>query len=525
VNTNDKETHIIINDSFRLSPLETRKEGLGSFHGGENISILVNDTANAAFNFSVVTYNGIIYSNTSSVGIHYSFIADADYYEVAFFTNSNVASEINFEVLVQKPKVIFPFSWLTLPAEVMFFFSLAFLMLALLRQVFNQPSMLGTSECLPVISQKSSRILLVLVLLSLAVWVFLLAVNTHLLGTFESWYTDNARNPYSASLFTKVGFAIFNTPLGRLASNDSSPFKFVTWPEMPHLYPLGSVFLFLPFGFLLQNGVNQVVVFKAEIAVFLVFAHVGVYYFLKRFWKLPMNLPLKLIGVYAVYAALIVYSADGMFDAVAFTCSLLALTLFFAGRFDYFLLFAAVSAFLKYQAGIFLFPLILVGLVKVFGKYGFSALRNKAVIFAGALAGVDAFTAFSSMFSVISIRPEFVMNAVNAFRPHSQVSWALQVFVVLLTLAGTVLFAVYMLRRNSLLSMSAVFVLLPVFVMPYFQPWYLPFFLVYVLIPRKRQEVEATMLWLVFIMAILYFGWVAFNPLQILSNLGKLLRL
>ena len=91
-------------------------------------------------------------------------------------------------------------------------------------------------------------------------------MNTYPLATFENWYTDSARNTYSANLFTKVGFSVFDTPLGRLSSGDASFYKFVTWPEMPHLYPLGSVFLFLPFGWLLEQGVSQALVFKLEIA-------------------------------------------------------------------------------------------------------------------------------------------------------------------------------------------------------------------------------------------------------------------
>ncbi len=87
-------------------------------------------------------------------------------------------------------------------------------------------------------------------------WFFLLAVNSNPLATFENWYTDHARDSYVSSLFLKDGFSVFDEPLGKLASLDNSYYKFVTWPEMPHLYPLGSIFLFLPFGVLLQNGVD-----------------------------------------------------------------------------------------------------------------------------------------------------------------------------------------------------------------------------------------------------------------------------
>jgi hypothetical protein len=522
--TGGNETRVVIDDSFRLTPLETWRQGLGSFRGGENISVLVHGAANCPVNFSMTSYNGTAYSQVSTGDIKYSFTAEPDYYE-AVFVGSKVANDIHFTVSVQEPKVLFPFSWLSTPAKILFFLSFGSVMLLLLKTVYNDSSTFTANQHdAPLLSRKNRQILLILLLVSLALWLILLAVNTNPMATFENWYTDNARNPYSATLFTKVGFSIFKTPLGNLASTDSSAYKFVTWPEMPHLYPVGSVLLFLPFGLLLQNGVNQVFVFKMEIALFLLFSHVGVYFFLKRFWKQTMNLPLKLLGVYIIYVALIVYSADGMFDAVAFLFAIIGLGLFLSGRYDYFIGFVAVAATLKYQAGIFLFPLVILSLMKLFRQHGSSALKNKALIAAAFLAVIDVFTAYLSAPFVLSVRPELVMNGVNAFSPHSQTPWALQSFAVLLTLSATLIFAVYMLRKNNLLSFSAIFLLLPIFMLPYFQPWYLPFLFMYVVIPRQKKEAEATMLWLVFMVAVLSFGGVAFNPLQILSNLQKLLN-
>jgi hypothetical protein len=76
-----------------------------------------------------------------------------------------------------------------------------------------------------------------------------------------------------------------------------------------------------------------------------------------------------------------------------------------------------------------------------------------------------------------------------------------------------------MLNKNVLLSFSAPVLLLPSFALPYFQNWYLPFIFVYGLIPQNRKECEATIIWLIFMVAVLSFGGVSFNPLQILGNL------
>ncbi|UCF45362.1 MAG: hypothetical protein JSW44_01645 [Candidatus Bathyarchaeota archaeon] len=523
--TGDEETSGIIDDSFRLTPLEMRRHGLGSFRGGENISVSVRNTANSPINFSIVIYNGTRYSNVSSADFEYSFTADANYYEAVFGTNSNTANEIHFEVSVQKPKVSFPFSWLATPAKVLFIFSLGSIALLLLKPALHKYSVLRTNELeARFLSQKSRRILLILILVSLAFWFFLLVVNINPFAGFENWYTDHARHPYSSSLFTKVGFSIFETPLGKLASNDSSYFKFVTWPEMPHLYPLGSIFLFLPFGFMLQSGVDQVFVFKMEIVVLLLFSHASFYYFLKRFWKQKMFILLKLLGIYALYVPLIVYSANGMFDAVPFLCSLIALNMYLDGRYDYFLLLMALSVTFKYQPAIFLFPLIIIGVLKLFEQYRFSSIiRNKAVIAAAVLAVIAAFTAFLSAPFLMETRPEFVMNGINAFSSHSQIPWTLQSFMVLLTLTVTLLVAILLLNKNPLISLSSIFVLLPSFTMPYFQLWYLPFFFGYAVIPKQKREMEVTMIWLIFIMVMLSFGGISFNPLHVLDGWKRVL--
>jgi hypothetical protein len=527
VPTAEKETRVIIDDSFRLTSQEMLRYGLGSFQEGANISVSVHKAASWPFNFSIQTYNGTQYSTLSAADIDYSFTADTDYYDAVFFTNTTDATEMHFTASVQKPKVFFPFSWLTTPAKILFFFSLGSVMLLLLKPALRKSSVLrADAHNGQFLRLKTRRVLLILILLSLVLWLFLLVVNTNPLATFENWYSDHARHLYSATLFTKVGFSIFDTPLGTLADADNSYYKFVTWPQMPHLYPLGSVLLFLPIGFLLQSGVDQVFVFKTEIAVFLLFSHVSLLYFLLNSWKQKMFPLLKLVGIYTLYVPLIVYSANGMFDAVPFLFSLIALPFYFAERYDYFLLFIALSVTFKYQPAIFLFPLIMMGVVKLFEKHKISSIiRNKAVVAAAVLAVISGFTAFLSAPFLLSARSDFVLNGVNAFSSHSQLPWATQSFAVLLTLTVTLSFAVYMLKRNPLLSLSAIFILAPIFTMPYFQIWYLPFFFVYALIPQQKREREVTMLWLIFMMAVLSFGGVSFNPLHVLDGWSKVLGL
>jgi hypothetical protein len=288
---------------------------------------------------------------------------------------------------------------------------------------------------------------------------------------------------------------------------------------MPQLYPLGSIFLFLPFGVLLQNGFNSSLIFKLEIVVFLVFASFGVYFFLKHFMQKNMALILRLIGVYIIYVSLVVYAADGEFDSVAFLFSLFAIFMFMTERYDYFFLLVAVSVFFKYQAGIFLFPLILVGLIRLFQENKLCSLvRNKAVV-GGALFGfASLFTAYLSAPFFIVTSPQLIMNGINIFAANTQISWSLQSFSILLTLALTVAYAIYMYNKNCLLSLSALFLLLPSFLLPYFQNWYIPFIFVYVLIPQQKEELEATTIWLIFLIVVLGISGANYQPIPIMAQ-------
>ncbi len=527
VYTGEQQTNLLIDNIFTLSPNETYRQGLGSFHGEEKLSVLVQSPTALAKNFSIVTYNGSHFNVSSNSDVAYSFIAGADYYDAVFCSESPVAGTIHFQAYVQQSKSIFPYGWLTQPAKIMFLVSLVAVMLVMLKIVFSNFSKFKPNKpTLPSISNKTWRYIVILIVLSIGIWFLILAFSSSPLATFENWYTDHARHSYVSSLFLKDGFLVFNQPLNKLANPDNSIYKFVTWPEMPHLYPLGSIFLFLPFGALLQHGMDPSLIYKIEIALFLVFAHICLYFFLKSFLKKDLMGLLKAVGVYIIYVSLVIYAADGMFDSVAFIFSLFALSMFLSERYDYFFLLVTVSIFFKYQAGIFLFPLIIVGLIKLFQKNKLgSLLRNKAVVLGTALGVISVFTAYLSAPYLLTTGSHLIMNGINAFSPNTQIAWTLQSFSILLTLAVTLVYAFYMLNKNSLLSLSAFFLLLPSFMLPYFQNWYLPFVFVYVLVPQRKKELEVTMIWLIFMIFVLSFGGVSFNPLQIFGALKTLLRI
>jgi hypothetical protein len=566
VGTDKNESKVLINDTFHLSPNEVRRQGIGNFHGnqtiGGNETLIAKVVSSDVFvkNFSIVTYSGTQYNVSTSKNITYAFVAGADYYEAIITSNQTHTGTVHFQVDITRPQLVYSLAWLSAPAKILFLFSLSAFILALLTEgILKKTSKSDQPKVsLPSMSKTDRRLLMTLLALSLAVWLVVLVINNNPFGTYENWYTDHVRHSYVSSLFLKYGLSVFDQPLDVLASHDSSAFMFVTWPEMPHLYPIGSILLFLPFGALLQSGVNAVLVYKLEIGSFLVFAHASLYFVLSIFWvqtslpsmtlknakknlkilnqndwkqKAPLireyfDLGLKLIGVYIIYTSLVTFAADGMFDAVAFFFSMLAVTMFLTDRYDKFLLLVGVSILFKYQSGIFMFPLIIVGIVKLLENSNLiGIIKNKAVILAVLFAAASGFTAYLSAPYLIATRPELVMNGVNAFSPHAQIQWPLQASAVLLTLGATIVYAVYMLNKNKLLSFSAVFLLLPTFTLPYFQNWYLPYMFVYALIPQKKNELEATIIWLIFMMIVLSFGGSAFDPRILTEHFQTMIKM
>jgi hypothetical protein len=152
-------------------------------------------------------------------------------------------------------------------------------------------------------------------------------------------------------------------------------------------------------------------------------------------------------------------------------------------------------------------------------------LKNKVVIGGLVLAIISLYTAWLSAPFLFFIGPQFIMNGINAFSINAQIPWVMQATWILLTLAVTLAYALYMLKKNSLLSILAVFLLLPSFMLPYFQNWYIPYIFVYVLIPQHKKELEITIIWLIFMVLVLSFGGTAFNPVQILNVMKTMLHI
>ncbi len=567
VGTDKNELKVLISDTFHLSPNEVRRQGIGNFHGnqtiGGNETLTVKVESSDVFvkNFSIVTYSGTQYNVSTSKNLTYAFVAGADYYEAIITSNQTHTGTVHFQVDITRPQMVYSLAWLNAPAKILFLVSLSALILALLIEgILKKTSKSDQPKAsLPSMGKTDRRLLITLLALSLAVWLVVLVINNNPFGTYENWYTDHVRHSYVSSLFLKDGLSVFNQPLDVLASHDSSAFMFVTWPEMPHLYPIGSILLFLPFGALLQSGVNAVLVYKLEIASFLVFAHASLYFVLSIFWaqtslpsmtlknakknlkilnqnewqqKAPLireyfDLGLKLVGVYIIYTSLVTFAADGMFDAVAFFFSMLAVTMFLTDRYDKFLLLVGVSILFKYQSGIFMFPLIIVGIVKLLENSNLiGIIKNKAVILAVLFAADSCFTAYLSAPYLIATRPELSYE------------WGKRFFTSCSNLCGPAgkccipntwrynRLCIYMFNKNKILSLSAVFLLLPSFHVALL-PKLVSTLHVCLRIDStdERNELEATIIWLIFMIDCALIWRRAFDPRILAEHLQTMIKM
>jgi len=510
------EKHVLIDDTFRLDPNEIRRHGLGVLRAGDEVHITIWELNNFTVKYSVVTYGRTIYERESAGYDKIIFTAYYDYYEVVFYNSESTPRNINLSASLERGVERYLNSWLIIPAKLLFFIGWALTVLILVWRVVKTPLEKSIDRRNNSASRRiSNKKLVVLLLASCIFWLSLLTMPRYSPWGLENWYTDHARHPYSAYLFTKYGFSVFDTPLGKLASIDNSFYKFVTWTEMPHLYPIGSIFIFLPFGLLLQSGVPYSVVFKIEMALFLIFAHICIYYFANHFSRKPLRRLVKYSAVYCFCFLLILYSANGMFDAIPLLFSLISVIEFVKNHYSKSVIYATVATFFKYQAAIVLVPLMLIALIRLHKDVGLYDMARKIWLpFTLILVSVEAYTAYLNIPFMMRARPELIMNSVYLFGPHAQLPWQTRFFAIFSTLALTIIIALYLLRKGGAISSLLLFYsFLPFFTMAYFQPWYFPYFYIYALIPERTNLVNVVVLWLVATSLIISLGYFRYDPL------------
>jgi hypothetical protein len=107
VATNSNESNVIINDTFTLTQNQVRRQGLGTFGGGENLTVVAESPSSFYKEFSIVTYSGTRYSNSTNLNVNYTFTAGADYYEAVFYTNAPEPGVVHIQVTETQHQVLF----------------------------------------------------------------------------------------------------------------------------------------------------------------------------------------------------------------------------------------------------------------------------------------------------------------------------------------------------------------------------------------------------------------------------------
>jgi len=134
------EKDVLIDDTFRLSPNEIRRHGLGALRAGHEICITVRELNNLTVNCSVVTYGRTIYERESMSYDETNFTADYDYYEVVFYNNASTSRNINLLASLERRTERYPNLWLVTPAKSVFFVGWTLTLLILVWRVAKTAS-------------------------------------------------------------------------------------------------------------------------------------------------------------------------------------------------------------------------------------------------------------------------------------------------------------------------------------------------------------------------------------------------
>ena len=102
------QSNVLVNDTFKLSPNEVYRQGLGSFRRRRKRISFCPTVKSYPENFSIITYNGTQYSTFSKSSIVYNFTTKSDYYEASFTSNASNEGELHLQAFVKEQKIIFP---------------------------------------------------------------------------------------------------------------------------------------------------------------------------------------------------------------------------------------------------------------------------------------------------------------------------------------------------------------------------------------------------------------------------------
>ena len=357
-------------------------------------------------------------------------------------------------------------------------------------------------------------LLKIVLAVSFVLWALVLYFNPYYFADLEMRYTDHMRHEYMAWLFLHVGFKVFSTPLENLSLQAPSLNPHPTWRTHPHIYPLGSILYFIPFGVLSNLGIiSDITVHKLMILSFLTGAHLAIYYFMMELRKYNFGLFLTISVSSLFYTHLIFWALNGFYDAIAILFIILAIKYWREGSSLKSLVILTGSFFLHYRS-IFYLPLWITLFAKILLQHKddlwsqLTHLNRLSLSFLWFLsvASLNFYTIYLSFFNRSwKIPVEWQPSVINIY------SGKLDAQILLLTLSA-ITFLILVKRKSYITFFSLLLCLAYMLFTPNWMHWHNLFFFPALLLSLDKTSVEVASFWLI---TIIYFTTGFISPLWI----------
>ena len=212
-----------------------------------------------------------------------------------------------------------------------------------------------------------------LVLVSTIVGYFIFSGDVQ---TLTGNYSDHLHHAYSAYAFMQIGYDVFTVPLGQWPVQ--ARFAHETFPDVPHLYPFGSILLFLPFGLLSNFGIlPDTIVHLLMVSVFGSTGVISIWIYWKHY---QVDRAVRTISTLLVAFLSIYYGYHGFFDVVAFLIAIISLVHWERNIRNYAIILLVISLSLQYRIW-YLGPLFVYMLYKYASNNGIDRWLEGSVIF------------------------------------------------------------------------------------------------------------------------------------------------
>lgn len=281
--------------------------------------------------------------------------------------------------------------------------------------------------------------------------------------SLDSLYTDHRRHAYAAWALLNIGPEVYTTPIEQWRFG--APRPFISWAPIPHLYPIGSLLLFLPFGIVNNTGILPEPIVNMSMIELLGVGGVGATWLLYRLVRESYR---PMLGGLVVLLAAILYvfwGLNGFFDSIAVAAALYGIRAYRRENDGTALLALVIALSLHYRLW-YLGPIALV----VFVRY---AQAQRGVVdwrlaVAGVLGGGSIISFILTIPGLITLSESSHLNE-NPITPTTGVTPE-----ILVVFAGSVvlLAILYRYETDPTALVALTLAVASVFVFTQWSPWY-----------------------------------------------------